>query len=66
MHYCSLVGVEGDFVVGCPSVEAVKEELEVAVIRVVIVDGGGEGGVVHIFPPSTGVRHGVVYKHQEA
>lgn len=62
MHYCSLVGVEGDFVVGCPSVEAVKEELEVAVIRVVIVDGG----VVHIFPPSTGVRHGVVYKHQEA
>lgn len=66
MHYCSLVGVAGDFVVSGPSVEEVKEELEMAVIRVVVVDGGGKGGVVHVFPPSTGVHHGVVYKHQEA
>lgn len=47
MDHCSLV-VDGDLVAGGPSVEAVKEELEMAVIRVVIV----EGGVIHIFPQS--------------
>lgn len=60
VHYCSLVGVEDDFVVGSPCVEAVKEELMVAVIQVGVVDGGGEGGVVYIFPPNAGVNHGGV------
>ncbi|MPC67875.1 hypothetical protein E2C01_062061 [Portunus trituberculatus] len=40
--------------------DTVREELEVAVIRVGVVDGGGESGVVHVFPSSASVRHGGV------
>lgn len=61
-HHYNLVSVESDFVVGGPSVEAVKEKLKVAVIRVVVVDGGGEGDGIHKLSPSTGVCHGVAYR----
>lgn len=39
-HHCILIGVEGDLVVIGPGVEAVKEELEAAIIQAVVVNGG--------------------------
>ena len=66
MHDCSLVGFEGDFVVGGPFVETSKEELEVAVVRVDVVNGGGKGGVVYVFLPSAIDYHSIVNEDQEA
>ena len=54
------------FVVGGPCVKTIKEELEVAVIRVNVVDDGGKSGVVSAFPPSAGDYRSVISEDQEA
>lgn len=65
MNYSCLVGVQDDFLVCGSCVEAVKDEWEVAIVRFDHVDGGDEGGVVHIFSPTAGIRHDIVVEHQE-
>ena len=66
MHHCGFVVVYGGFVVRRLWLKFVEEELETAVVWVIIVDGDTQRSVVHIFPTSVGVCHGIVDEHQQA
>ena len=65
MYDQGLVGVNGDVIIHCPSLKAVKDVLEWSIIRGCVVDDDTHRIVINIFPPVLCITQGIINENKE-